>query len=36
MSSRPEGATFNCRGKNEIVESKQRAKRILRSNHQYE
>src|SRR5439155_22019567 len=32
MSSRPRGATFNCRGRNEIVESKQGAERILWSN----
>jgi hypothetical protein len=32
MSSRPQGATFNCRGGLEIVESKQGAERILRSN----
>jgi len=31
MSSRPRGATFNCRGRLEIVESKQGVKRILRS-----
>jgi hypothetical protein len=33
MSSRPRGATFNCRGRLEIVESKEGAERILRSNH---
>src|SRR5436190_13198826 len=32
MSSRPRGATFNCRGRLEIVESKQGAERILWSN----